>query len=539
MNTLRVAALGALAAQVAARCNNDCNQHGVCNAGSTCECERGFVGNDCAERLCYFGEAFVDSPLGDLNANQGINTDQQVHFQHANAPVGEQYDPHYGLARDDNTAAWDEGHFYRECSNKGTCNRATGECECFPGFEGAGCTRQTCPDDCSGHGQCIGADYSNSDYMAWDLTHTQKCVCDPGYTGPSCSLKKCESGVDPIANVYVNTDSVWKIEFSQWNSTMYDESTGNYLPNGPVHWTMTYTDEMGDEWTTSAVTSYYQTACGGAVADTDDPSADCVSSPFHSNPRNDPNDDTVFVDVTDGSAIATDFYGDSSFSFDSSFIAEQVNNSIAALPNDVARNAYVWVTHVPGNTVDDNYLIYPSNGVPAIPFTAVDECSDATAGCSFQDAFSSGASLAVNDADYRFPYFVSLDNTDPLDSRDITNCGFASLCVFIRLPTAVGNQDMAVSYKYKSEIRSTNVLTGEYAESVGHSSDGTIVSVSEVGSDRKWSVNTDGTPRIDYNSNAELHTCSRRGLCDYETGLCECFSGYSGYKCEQRSILGY
>jgi len=65
------------------------------------------------------------------------------------------------------------------------------------------------------------------------------------------------------------------------------------------------------------------------------------------------------------------------------------------------------------------------------------------------------------------------------------------------------------------------------------------VAVSEVGSNRFWSTNTDGTPSISYNSDEELHVCSRRGLCDYETGLCECFSGYSGSTCAQRSILGY
>lgn len=542
MNTLRVAAVGALVSQVAARCNNDCNNHGVCNAGSTCECERGFVGNDCGERLCYFGESFIDSPLGDLNADQTIDTDQQVHFHHSNAPVGEQYDPHYGLARDDNTAEWDEGHFYRECSNKGTCNRATGECECFPGFEGAGCTRQVCPDDCSGHGQCISTEFSNSGYMAWDKTHTQKCVCDPGYSGPSCSLRKCPMGVDPISTVYVDTSSVWRIEFKEYEATLYDSSTELYAPNGEFHWTITYTDEMGDEWTTSAVTSYYQADCG-SIGDTTDVTASCTSRPFHSNPRYDSADETVRVDLSDSAAIAAQFYGDSSFSFDDSFIAEQVNASFAALPNDVGRDAYVWVTHAPtkaSGSEDDDYLIYPSNGVqtPDAATAIVDACSSAEAGCTYQEAFSSGASLAVNDPEYRFPYFVD-PTTAGMLANDITNCAYNSVCVFIKLPTAKGSQDMSVSYKYKSEIRASESVAGFYSENVGHSSNSTFVAVDEVGSDRFWSINTDGTPSIEYDSETTLHACSRRGLCDYETGLCECFSGYSGYMCDQRSILGY
>ncbi|CAN0384478.1 unnamed protein product, partial [Pylaiella littoralis] len=31
--------------------------------------------------------------------------------------------------------------------------------------------------------------------------------------------------------------------------------------------------------------------------------------------------------------------------------------------------------------------------------------------------------------------------------------------------------------------------------------------------------------------------CSNRGACDYETGLCECYTGYYGYNCGLQSVL--
>lgn len=95
-------------------------------------------------------------------------------------------------------------HAYMECANKGICDRKTGECECFLGYDGAACQRASCPDPlCSGHGTCHSAaeiaakDYGNK-YELWDKDVTMGCMCEPGYTGPSCAEKMCKYGVDPL-----------------------------------------------------------------------------------------------------------------------------------------------------------------------------------------------------------------------------------------------------------------------------------------------------------------------------------------------------
>merc|ERR1712032_1702568 len=37
----------------------------------------------------------------------------------------------------------------------------------------------------------------------------------------------------------------------------------------------------------------------------------------------------------------------------------------------------------------------------------------------------------------------------------------------------------------------------------------------------------------------KLDACSKRGLCDFDTGMCDCFSGYSGIRCDDQNAIAY
>ena len=71
-----------------------CSGHGICGAYDICGCFPNWQGFDCSERKCQYG------------------------------------------------AAWDASvTTYLECSGKGDCDRETGLCTCYEGYEGVSCNR--------------------------------------------------------------------------------------------------------------------------------------------------------------------------------------------------------------------------------------------------------------------------------------------------------------------------------------------------------------------------------------------------------------
>lgn len=107
-----VALLGAVG-YATASCPNSCNGHGTCEGEDKCACFSNWIGADCSSQVCPFGISWVGVP-----------------------------------------GASNSAHAYAECSDKGTCDRKSGECQCFEGYEGEGCERSSCPNGCSGHGTC-------------------------------------------------------------------------------------------------------------------------------------------------------------------------------------------------------------------------------------------------------------------------------------------------------------------------------------------------------------------------------------------------
>ena len=251
-----------LISSVLAECPNACNAHGTCGAFDMCTCYRRWTGNDCSQRICQFGFAHVDVPLGDLDSSSGPLTMTDL-------TAGDNFVPYSSIGSDiyrhgvserfpnmvdsnqnilENTAHW-----YAECSSKGICDRETGLCDCFNGFVGSACQRTECPvtdgKECSDHGKCINKkaiannDY-NHNYYLWDEFITHGCECDSGYYGADCSKKVCKYGVDPNYEEGYQT-----ARFSNWTVAITTDAD-----NGAVtvagNYSIIYHDTKGVKWMT-------------------------------------------------------------------------------------------------------------------------------------------------------------------------------------------------------------------------------------------------------------------------------------------------
>jgi len=242
-------------------CANACNGHGKCTSYDMCICNRNWQAADCSERVCQFGLAHVDTPKGDLDASGGVTNANKVVVTNSFVyPYGttEQFPQ---MQNSDLKTLTDTAHYYMECSNKGRCDRTSGECQCFDGYDGVACQRASCPgypNSCSGHGVCktisqiASADNGNV-YKLWDKDTTMGCECDPGYFGPDCSQRKCKYGVDPL---YL--DDAATIKYPVYDFATLTTHIANTFTNGenevkPGYFAIRFFDNFGEDWLTEDI----------------------------------------------------------------------------------------------------------------------------------------------------------------------------------------------------------------------------------------------------------------------------------------------
>jgi hypothetical protein len=253
-----VVLLLSLAAMSEAICPNMCSGHGSCGNDDICTCYQDWLspdtvkanggsgggGGDCSHMKCPYEIAWVDTP-----------------------------------------SAENKAHALAECAGRGLCDRATGECQCFPGYTGKGCRRTTCPNDCSGHGTCeylselrndLGdhfkwtgslptRDQFNFQFpLLWDAHKTRACVCDPKWTDVDCSRRMCPKGNYAL---YANTDPTPEVQaviftnvFTPGTDVEGDDEGYKYSNQGPEdqngEFALTFRSTLNEEFTTKTLNVY-------------------------------------------------------------------------------------------------------------------------------------------------------------------------------------------------------------------------------------------------------------------------------------------
>lgn len=200
-------------------------------------CPNGYTGNTCTERVCAYGLSSNTSPF--LDSAGGDST----------------YTP------------WESSgtggtHSYTECSSQGVCDRTTGECSCFAGYQGKGCRRTICPNDCSGHGRCLSNEVVNDQYSGWrsgseeafaygtqfwDHDKTLQCWCDRGFSGDDCSKRICPHGDDVLTSCSdSNTVDTQTVVIGGLTAPATTDTSNPFF-------TLEFTDHFGGSYTTAPI----------------------------------------------------------------------------------------------------------------------------------------------------------------------------------------------------------------------------------------------------------------------------------------------
>jgi len=407
-----------------ASCDNACSGHGTCGQNGVCTCfdnwgvGLGRLSGDCSERICPFEFAWVDTP--DKLGNH---------------------------------------HKYAECSNRGICDRETGECECFPGYEGKACARTSCPNDCSGHGRCkeiqdlpfqvTPMQYDDGSFLAqkahtfansyykWDADKTRGCVCDPEYGDVDCSKRMCMYGND-IMDQRDNLENArrFHVQHILFVADVPDDYNQDKLPNDNNVFVaktiaLTFTSKLNESFTTMP----------------------------------------IVMDRTAGADGFPEF-------------VKQVEYALESLPNKVIDDVHVAGNWFKTTTSNDNW---------AEAQEAADAHNDDTAGNAL-----------------RHPTDITDTTADATGSSVNTYKNSLYLNITFTGENVQGPQNLITVKHIKCDDGCTPKLTGI---DLWHDTM------------RVTDITNDGI--TDYNS----YECGRRGKCDYSTGMCECFSGYTGLSC--------
>lgn len=651
MSALRTLTFLALLGLAASECPNACSGHGDCGAYDMCTCWRNWQAADCSERTCPFGMAHVDTPKGDLDHDNDVDTNTVI-TNHYVYKYGTQ-EKFPAMKDSTGTVLTNTAHFYMECSNKGLCDREMGTCECFEGYEGSACQRASCPNQCSGHGTCetirelAAKDYNNV-YELWDRDMTMGCKCDAGYHGADCSSRYCKYGVDPL---YYDDEATYRVN-EWWIEFATPSADGTFeLEFFDVFGENFVTEPVAYDFTIVANTCTNLVAALEALPNTVIPAGsvvcDSAAQPiiklaFKENPGVAKPPNVINFSTITGATSAITYTGAQSGEFEDYFYTrcEGVQITLAAAAFSATKKGSLLPVYdaaaagalgaadrktlkkclgdsdgLASNNVDiedwdygvdtdaTNYHIgnYPHvvKLVPSSASTAETEgglyylmfadsasaatlavgsvlgtpltaASAYTASTTFyvyttdavaqmvweQDSTNNGATVDQANSDVPMTATFTKGQTVIYTARDVScenKAGNAASPVPHKIFTCLEKGDKIIlldmedpatrAHVYSNHMYEVKKISVQYADSTTSSTDNRYQIVLDKAVPFSTSTNAqifkfhtgtnqDGNKATSY---TYVSQCSNRGNCDGETGLCECFKGYTGDSCHTQS----
>merc|ERR1711881_554579 len=340
---------------------------------------------------------------------------------------------------------------------------------------------------------------------------------DSGYSGPSCSMRDCPRGADPVLYALEVTNSVQGIFWRTFNkastSAQRDQEYAARMPSN-VHYTITFTDEYGDEHVTSLLSVEYKSSCTAAL---------CLTKP-----------DFVKQTLQEH--------------------AESVNQSLGALPRGAIENKYVWAVgtgyDAAGKAKQAGTL---TRGTPPVAQKWMTYPKDWKAVKA-----SDPESTPVDQLEYRLDEEIIPTGCQGVDATGTAKNLQYGLCMFIQIENPGVQQALKVQYFYnpkttstRSNVLTTHVVSGETSgfntKRINNAANKQLpndplylVTVQDLQLDRVWNKNDGDVSKMFIGEDiVKLDMCSKCGLCDFDTGMCDCFSGYSGIRCDDQNAIAY
>jgi hypothetical protein len=402
----------------------------------------------------------------------------------------------------------------------------------------------TCPNDCSGHGLCrtvreiavraynkkfvesvaglnvYSGITSPYEYRLWDADQNSACVCDVGYSGIDCSLRECPKGDDPLTTTKATCGGLECQDEVQSFSV-----DGSQITPGTYY--LIVKDFDGVTFKTQEIKLYTDSTNDADWAAHKLANENAVKTALESLPNN----VTGSVEVTSkatgygsGGATAKDQYRVSVTFVGKSGNVPEMTLGWTGTSNPFTRRAYVFQPGQPvqsvnlpsdiGPTAYVRIAVYPQDPtLYGLEKYWLSECTEvAVSNSPLGEAdVADGVSAALNSIPA-----IRLSYGKPFIRDSNVVAQFSA--------TPANGYNVRIAFPDKqfglSEIKVTT-----YASSTCSDSDPDMASQTP-------------TPSADVvDGNKEHVTCSNRGLCDYSTGLCACFTGLTGVACDVQSTL--